>query len=72
MYGGIEGLADSGIMWSMFEYRDALSEAMGSDESAKAAWDELERSIVASLAKDVLIGVKGNRVDIKMVYALNS
>lgn len=72
MYGGLEGTADSGIMWSMFEYRGALEMAKESDESAKEAWDELERSIVASLVKDVLIGVKGNRVDVKMVYALNS
>ena len=34
--------------------------------------EELEKSIVASLAKDVLVGVKGDRIDITMVYGLNS
>lgn len=67
MYGGIEGMADSGIMWSLYEYKDSLQDAMGDQEYAKEAWDELEKSIVASLAKDVLVGVKGNRLDITIV-----
>ncbi len=67
MYNGIEGMADSGIMWSLYEYKDALKDQMDNQEEAKAAWDELEKSIVASLAKDVLVGVKGNRIDMTIV-----
>ena len=67
MYNGIEGMADAGIMWSLYEYKDSLKDAMGEEEQAKAAWDELEKSIVASLAKDVLVGVKGNRLDMTIV-----
>ena len=67
MYNGIEGMADAGIMWSLYEYKDSLKDAMGEEEQAKAAWDELEKSIVASLAKDVLVGVKGNRLDMRIV-----
>ena len=67
MYNGIEGMADAGIMWSLYEYKDSLKDAMGEQEHAKEAWDELEKSIVASLAKDVLVGVKGNRLDITIV-----
>ncbi len=67
MYNGIEGMADAGIMWSLYEYKDALKDAKDDQEHAQAAWDELEKSIVASLAKDVLVGVKGNRLDITIV-----
>jgi hypothetical protein len=67
MYNGVEGMADSGIMWSLYEYRDALKENIDAGEEVKEAWDELEKSIVASLAKDVLVGVKGNRIDMTIV-----
>ncbi len=71
MYGSTEGLADSGVAWSLVEYRDALSDNMDGDESVKEAWDELEKSIVANVAKDVLVGVKGDRVDMTVVCDLN-
>ena len=71
MYGSTEGLADSGVSWSLVEYRDALSENIDDNESVKEAWDELEKSIVASVAKDVLVGVKGDRVDMTVVCDLN-
>ena len=67
MYNGVEGMAESGIMWSLYEYRDALKENIDAGEEVKQAWDELEKSIVASLAKDVLVGVKGNRIDMTIV-----
>ena len=67
MYNGVEGMADSGIMWSLYEYKDALRENIDGSEEVKQAWDELEKSIVASLAKDVLVGVKGNRIDMTIV-----
>ena len=67
MYNGVEGMADSGIMWSLYEYKDALRENIDGGEEVKQAWDELEKSIVASLAKDVLVGVKGNRIDMTIV-----
>ena len=72
IYGIMEGSSDPGVMWSLSDYRDALDSELATDSSAKEAWDELEKSIVASLAKDVLVGVKGDRIDITMVYGLNS
>ncbi len=60
-------MADSGILWSLYEYKDALKESLDAGEEVKQAWDELEKSIVASLAKDVLVGVKGNRIDMTIV-----
>jgi hypothetical protein len=70
MYSGVEGMADSGIMWSLYEYRGALKESIDGSETAQEAWDELEKSIVASVAKDVLVGVKGNRLDMTIVCEL--
>ena len=70
MYKGIEGMADSGIMWSLYEYKESLGDARQENEDAQNAWDELEKSIVASLAKDVIVGVKGNRLDMTLVYEL--
>ncbi len=72
MYGYVEGSPVPSVMWSLDDYRSSLSDEQLQDPSAKEAWDELEKSIVASLAKDVLVGVKGDRIDITMIYGLNS
>lgn len=70
IYSNVDALSDEGVMWSLAEYRQSLKEASPENEGAETAWDELEMSIVASLAKDVLVGVKGNRVDMTLVYDL--
>ncbi len=70
IYSGVEGMADSGIMWSLYEYREALGDSRSDNEGVQQAWDELEKSIVASIAKDVLVGVKGNRLDMTIVCDL--
>ncbi len=44
--------------WTLSQYR---VEAKKKDEEK---WDELEKSIVANLADDVLVGIKGRMVDI--------
>jgi hypothetical protein len=71
LYGFTEGSVTPGIQWSLCDYRDSLEADQDNNPSVKEAWDELEKSIVASLAKDVLVGVKGDRIDITMVYELN-
>ena len=43
-------------MWSLNTYKQA--------EKNKEDWDELEKSIIANLADDVLVGIKGRQVDI--------
>ena len=52
------------ITWSLSNYRDALEEAPDSEESVQEAWDELEKSIVANIAKEVTVGVRKDRVDL--------
>ncbi|MBR6399867.1 MAG: hypothetical protein IKS17_01405 [Firmicutes bacterium] len=44
-------------LWSLEQYRQAA-------EQNEDAWDELEKSIVANLADDVVVGIKGKNVDI--------
>ncbi len=77
-YGGMGVLGVPGgsmvypeVFWSLNSYRDGLSDMMDDEEDfAQQAWDELEKSIVASIAKDVIVGVKNNRVDITVVIDL--
>jgi hypothetical protein len=45
-------------MWSLSAYSDKAKSEKGEP------WDELERSIIANIADDVLVGLQGKRVDI--------
>ena len=52
---------DFSQIWSLRQYQDGVREDSG---EGSEEWDEFERSIIASVADDVLVGVKGNRVSI--------
>ena len=43
-------------------YRNNVTE-----EAEPVYWDELEKSVIASVADDVIVGVKGNQADIIIV-----
>lgn len=45
--------------WSLDQYRKDIKK-----EEKVEAWDELEKSVVASLTDDVVVAVKGKRADI--------
>ena len=49
-------------LWSLQNYKENLDEKAG--ENAVQAWDELEKSIVASLADEVTVNVVGSTVEI--------
>ena len=70
---GIYGMTPDGmypgVMWSLRDYRNSITAASDEDE-AKPIRDELERSIVANIAKDILVSVKGDRIDMTIVYEL--
>lgn len=51
-------------IWTLETYRADLANAQAGDGEAEAALDDLEKSIVARLADDVVVGVKGDRVDL--------
>ncbi len=59
------GMNSSEMMmtWTLEQYRVSLDEA--EDEP-----DELERSIVAKLAKDVIVGVKKDHVELTIIFDL--
>ncbi len=50
-------------IWTLQSYREDLDQAREASESAEEAWDELEKSIVAKLADDIIVGVRGDRID---------
>lgn len=47
--------------WSLSAYRDHLQQEK-ENRDAEIALDELEKSIVARLAKEVTVGIQGNRI----------
>lgn len=49
-------------LWSLENYRSTVKK-----EKKTEAWDELEKSVIASVADDVIVGVKGKRADIVVV-----
>ena len=49
-------------LWSLQQYKTTVKQ----DEHAEA-WDELEKSVIASAADDVIVGVKGRKADIIIV-----
>ena len=51
-------------MWSLETYRASVKAARDNNTAAEQAWDELEKSIVANLADDVRVSVKGNKVEL--------
>lgn len=53
---------DYSRFWSLDQYRSSVKKDKQSE-----AWDELEKSVLASVADDVIVGVKGTQADIIIV-----
>ena len=66
---GVNMVTPDGLVpiWTLQSYRDDLERERGADGEAESAWDELEKSIVARLADDVIVGVKGDRIELVIV-----
>ena len=56
-------------IWTLQTYKGDLKQARGTESAAEEAWDELEKSIVARLADDIVVGVRGDRVDLIITKA---
>ena len=54
--------ADYAYLWTLEQYKNSVKK-----EEQAEAWDELEKSVIASLADDVIVGVKGKHADIVIV-----
>ena len=57
--------------WSLEQYRGALEETKDNDSAAGHAWDELEKSIVAKIADDVIVGVRKDEVELEICTKLS-
>lgn len=66
---GINMVSPDGLVpiWTLQSYRADLDRERSADGDAEAAWDELEKSIVARLADDVIVGVKGDRIELVII-----
>ncbi len=54
--------------WSMTRYHDALSTQINQNNaSVREAWDELEKSVVAHVADDVKVYIRGRQVEMVIV-----
>ena len=61
------GASDIMPIWTLQNYRSDLDRAQDEDEAAGVAQEELEKSIVASLADDIIVGVRGDRIDMVII-----
>ena len=53
---------DYTYFWTLDQYRTTVKR-----EEKAEDWDELEKSVIASVADDVIVGIKGKRADIIIV-----
>ena len=77
---GLVGMGDPGSLmslstgeqdlWSMNAYAQSVQE--GSDDLSREAREELERSIIANLADEVSIAIRGDNVEMTVEKAFDS
>ncbi|SCZ77539.1 hypothetical protein [Pseudobutyrivibrio xylanivorans] len=60
--------AFTGFMWTMDDYKESLKNGHGQPE-VTACWEELEKSIVGSIAKDVVVGVEKDQIEMAFIMA---
>ncbi len=65
---GAEQMSAYPMTWSLEQYRDSICDISDTEEAAKEAQDELEKSIVASIADDVRVYISGDSVEMVIVY----
>ena len=53
---------DYDYLWRLEEYKNSVKQ-----EEQAEAWDELEKSVIASVADDVIVGVRGKQAKIVIV-----
>lgn len=61
--GNSMGSYTDGMAWSLMHYKNAFDDEVQQQKN-KEAWDELEKSIIANLADDVIVGLRGGKIDI--------
>ena len=56
--------------WKLSEYRGSV--ARQTDSERIAAWDELEKSIVANLADEITVGIRNSKVELVITKSIAS
>ena len=57
--------------WTMSRYEEALAPRVRRNEqAAREAWDELEKSVVARVADDVKVSIRGSAVELILTKAM--
>ena len=59
---GYSEVADYSYLWRLEEYRSYVKK-----EKKEEEWDELEKSVIASVADDITVGVKGKSAEIVII-----
>ena len=57
------GVYDMTPLWTLSNYKKVLGQQRADSENAREAWDELEKSIVANIADDVVVGVSRGHIE---------
>ena len=52
---------DYSYYWSLGQYKEVAT------KTKKEEWDELEKSVIATIADDIIVGVKGTQADITII-----
>ena len=59
------------LEWSMTRYESALTDRIEQDApGAREAWDELEKSVVAHVADEIKVSIRGDRVEMIIIKAV--
>ena len=58
--------------WSMTRYESMLYARMDSDEKARKAWDELEKSVVKHVADDVKVSIRSGIVEMTIIKKMGA
>lgn len=56
-----EGYLDYSYYWTLGQYKEVAT------KTKKEEWDEIEKSVILSIADDVIVGVKGTQADITII-----
>jgi hypothetical protein len=57
-------------VWTLQQYKANLEEGQAAGDGTEAALEDLEKSIVANLADDVIVGVKRDRIELVITMSL--
>lgn len=65
MHASYDASLEYAYYWNLCEYRNTVKK-----EDKKEAWDELEKSVIASVADDITVGIKGKKAEITIIKKL--